>query len=96
MNIVKTNLKVKFGKHTGVTVMYCRFCAEGKTTTLGRGGSDYSAAIYAAALEADELQIWTDVSGMFTSNPKFVKQAYEIPQISYHSESDYLRCHHPL
>jgi aspartokinase/homoserine dehydrogenase 1 len=57
--------------------------AEGKTTTLGRGGSDYSAAIYAAALDADELQIWTDVSGMFTANPKIVKQAYEIPHISY-------------
>lgn len=56
---------------------------EGKTTTLGRGGSDYSAAIYAAALEAKELQIWTDVSGMFTANPKIVKQAYEIPHISY-------------
>lgn len=57
--------------------------AEGKTTTLGRGGSDYSAAIYAATLEADELQIWTDVSGMFTANPKIVKQAYEISHISY-------------
>lgn len=56
---------------------------EGKTTTLGRGGSDYSAAIYAAALDAKELQIWTDVSGMFTANPKIVKQAYEIPHISY-------------
>lgn len=56
---------------------------DGKTTTLGRGGSDYSASIYAAALNAEKLQIWTDVSGMFTSNPKIVKQAYEIPQISY-------------
>lgn len=57
---------------------------EGKTTTLGRGGSDYTAAIMAAALNADELQIWTDVSGMFTANPRVVKQAYEIPHISYH------------
>lgn len=56
---------------------------EGKTTTLGRGGSDYSAAIYAAALNAEELQIWTDVSGMFTANPRIVKQAYEISHISY-------------
>ena len=56
---------------------------DGKTTTLGRGGSNYSASIYAAALNAEKLQIWTDVSGMFTSNPKIVKQAYEIPQISY-------------
>lgn len=56
---------------------------EGKTTTLGRGGSDYSAAIYAAALDAEELQIWTDVSGMFTANPSIVKQAFPIPHISY-------------
>jgi aspartokinase/homoserine dehydrogenase 1 len=54
-----------------------------KTTTLGRGGSDYSAAIYASALDADELQIWTDVSGLFTANPTLVKQAFAIPHISY-------------
>jgi len=56
---------------------------DGKTTTLGRGGSDFSAAIYAAALDAKELQIWTDVSGMFTANPTVVKQAFPIPHISY-------------
>ncbi|MGG8497843.1 bifunctional aspartate kinase/homoserine dehydrogenase I [Tenacibaculum sp. TC6] len=55
----------------------------GLSTTLGRGGSDYTAAIYAAALQAEELQIWTDVSGMFTANPSVVKQAFAIPQISY-------------
>ncbi|MGB0892383.1 MAG: bifunctional aspartate kinase/homoserine dehydrogenase I [Flavobacteriaceae bacterium] len=53
------------------------------TTTLGRGGSDYSAAIYAAATEANELQIWTDVSGMYSANPRVVKQAFPIAQISY-------------
>ena len=57
---------------------------QGETTTLGRGGSDYTAAIIAAALEASELQIWTDVSGMFTANPSVVKQAFPIPHISYH------------
>jgi aspartokinase/homoserine dehydrogenase 1 len=56
---------------------------ERETTTLGRGGSDFSAAIYAAALSADELQIWTDVSGMFTANPRIVKHAYPISEISY-------------
>ncbi|MDG1171546.1 MAG: bifunctional aspartate kinase/homoserine dehydrogenase I [Polaribacter sp.] len=54
-----------------------------ETTTLGRGGSDYSASIYAAALGAKELQIWTDVSGMFTANPRVVKQASPISEISY-------------
>jgi len=52
-------------------------------TTLGRGGSDYTAAIVAAALNVKELQIWTDVSGMFTTNPKMVKQAFPIKEISY-------------
>lgn len=56
---------------------------KGETVTLGRGGSDYSAAILAAALQADELQIWTDVSGMYSANPKLVKQAFPIKEISY-------------
>ena len=52
-------------------------------TTLGRGGSDYTAAIIAGALNASELEIWTDVNGMFTANPKIVKQARPIASISY-------------
>ena len=56
---------------------------QGSSTTLGRGGSDYTAAILAAALDALELQIWTDVSGMYTANPKLVKQARCVSQISY-------------
>ncbi|SHI51515.1 aspartate kinase [Mesonia phycicola] len=56
---------------------------KGDSTTLGRGGSDYTAAILAAAVNADVLEIWTDVSGMFTANPKLVKQAVAIKEISY-------------
>ena len=56
---------------------------DGINTTLGRGGSDYSAAIISAALNANELEIWTDVNGMFTANPKLVKQAQPIAFISY-------------
>ena len=56
---------------------------DGNTTTLGRGGSDYSAAIIANGVQANELEIWTDVSGMFTANPKIVKQAQPIESISY-------------
>jgi aspartokinase/homoserine dehydrogenase 1 len=52
-------------------------------TTLGRGGSDYTAAILAGALNATDLEIWTDVNGMFTANPKIVKQAQPIAFISY-------------
>ncbi len=58
-------------------------CYDGQTTTLGRGGSDYTASIYAAAVHAEELQIWTDVSGMYTANPAIVKQAKPIKHISY-------------
>jgi len=56
---------------------------EGITTTLGRGGSDYSAAILAAELQADVLEIWTDVSGMMTADPRLVSHAKVIPHISY-------------
>ncbi|MDO6759537.1 bifunctional aspartate kinase/homoserine dehydrogenase I [Tamlana sp. 2_MG-2023] len=55
----------------------------GEQTTLGRGGSDFTAAIIAAALKVAQLEIWTDVSGMYTTNPKLVKQAYPIDKISY-------------
>ena len=56
---------------------------DNNNTTLGRGGSDYTAAIVAAALNASHLEIWTDVNGMFTANPRIVKQAQSIEKISY-------------
>ncbi len=55
----------------------------GEPTTLGRGGSDFTAAIIASAIQASTLQIWTDVSGMFTANPKLVKQAKPVSHMSY-------------
>lgn len=56
---------------------------EGKTTTLGRGGSDYTASIIGMATNAGEIQIWTDVSGMMTADPNLVKNAKYIKDISY-------------
>ncbi|MEQ8525598.1 bifunctional aspartate kinase/homoserine dehydrogenase I [Gracilimonas sp.] len=56
---------------------------DGLITTLGRGGSDYTAALLAAALKAEELQIWTDVSGMMTSDPRLVPNAHPIDHLSY-------------
>ncbi len=53
------------------------------TTTLGRGGSDYTAAIVAAAVDADVLEIWTDVSGMMTADPRFVHNVKQISRITY-------------
>lgn len=57
---------------------------KGNTTTLGRGGSDYTAAIAGAALQAAVVEIWTDVSGMMTADPRIVANAKAINRISYH------------
>ena len=56
---------------------------EGVTTTLGRGGSDYSASIFGAVLDADEVWIWTDVNGVMTANPSEVPEARTLSEISY-------------
>ena len=55
----------------------------GATTNLGRGGSDYTAAIVAAALDADALEIWTDVDGFMTADPRVIPSAYTIDELSY-------------
>lgn len=55
----------------------------GDVTTLGRGGSDYTAALIAAALEADSLEIWTDVDGFMTADPRVIPNAYTISELSY-------------
>lgn len=57
--------------------------SNGITTTLGRGGSDYTASIIGAALNAETIEIWTDVNGMMTADPRKVKNAFTIPDISY-------------
>lgn len=64
---------------------------EGLVTTLGRGGSDYSAAIFAAGCKASDLEIWTDVPGIMTTNPKDVPTARTIPNISYKAALDLAR-----
>jgi aspartokinase/homoserine dehydrogenase 1 len=57
--------------------------AEGEITTLGRGGSDYTAAIIAAALDAEVLEIWKDVNGFMTADPRKVEKAYTIDTLTY-------------
>lgn len=61
---------------------------KGVTTTLGRGGSDYSAAIFGAALNAREIQIWTDVSGVLTADPRIVNKARTVPILSYQEAAE--------
>jgi aspartate kinase len=60
----------------------------GETTTLGRGGSDYSAALVAASLRARELQIWTDVTGVMTCDPRICEKARTIPVLSYEEAAE--------
>jgi aspartate kinase len=60
----------------------------GVTTTLGRGGSDYSAAILGAALDASEIQIWTDVDGMMTADPRVVPSTHVVPRLSFEEASE--------
>jgi aspartokinase/homoserine dehydrogenase 1 len=57
--------------------------AQGQTTTIGRGGSDLTAAIFGAALDADEIQIWTDVDGFMTADPRLVRNAITLSELSY-------------
>ena len=76
-----------FNENKSATVLLPGYIASnenGETTTLGRGGSDYSAAIIASALKAEVLEIWTDVSGMYTAHPKIVAQAKPIDKLSYY------------
>jgi len=62
--------------------------AEGVLTTLGRGGSDYSATILGAVLDADEVVIWTDVDGLLTADPRLVTEARTISEVSYREAAD--------
>jgi aspartate kinase len=66
-----------------VTQGYIGATARGFTTTLGRGGSDYSASLFGAALAAEEVQIWTDVEGVLTSDPRVIPAARPIPELSF-------------
>ncbi|MDR1739118.1 MAG: bifunctional aspartate kinase/homoserine dehydrogenase I [Candidatus Symbiothrix sp.] len=76
----------ELGAIEGVTVVPGFIAADKKTdeiTNLGRGGSDYTASIFAAALHADRLEIWTDVDGFMTADPKVISSAYVIEELSY-------------
>ncbi len=69
--------------HTQVVTGFIGSDKGGLTTTLGRGGSDYTAAILGAALDAEAVEIWTDVDGVLTADPRKVKKAFTVPIMSY-------------
>lgn len=84
----QTNLLVKnyFDYHKDNLVIATGFIAsdsQNRITTLGRGGSDYTAAIFGAALDAKQIEIWTDVNGMMTADPRRVKKAFSLEELSY-------------
>src|SRR5690606_29086599 len=79
------NIRQYYEEHRDLQVItgFVETPESGETTTLGRRGSDYTAAIFAGALQAETLEIWTDVSGMMTADPRLVKKAFTVPQLSY-------------
>ncbi len=85
-NITEENCRIYFTEQEQQLFILPGFIASdenGATTTLGRGGSDYTAAIFASACNATDLEIWTDVSGMMTADPRLVANAKVLPHISY-------------
>lgn len=79
------NIRRHFDEHKALQIItgFIGTSEGGETTTLGRSGSDYTAAIFAGALQAESLEIWTDVSGMMTADPRLVRKAFTVPQLSY-------------
>ncbi|MGE8434362.1 bifunctional aspartate kinase/homoserine dehydrogenase I [Chryseobacterium joostei] len=85
--ITENNIKNYINDHPNQIIIGPGFIArddKNNATTLGRGGSDYTASLIAAAIHAEELQIWTDVSGMMTADPRLASNAKPISEISYH------------
>ena len=83
--LTNQNIKEAFAGFKGVAVApgFISKNAKGEFTTLGRGGSDFTAAIFAAALDVEILEIWTDVNGFMTADPRVIRKAYTIPEITY-------------
>ncbi|HKK49098.1 MAG TPA: aspartate kinase [Alkalispirochaeta sp.] len=74
--------------HLFVTQGFIGSTASGNTTTLGRGGSDYSATIFGVSLGAERVEIWTDVDGIMTADPRRIPSARTIPEVSYNEAAE--------
>ncbi len=88
-------IKERFAEHTRVSLLPGFIASDLKTgvvTTLGRGGSDYSAAILAAALDADILEIWTDVDGFMSADPRVISNTYVIDNLSFIEAMELCNC----
>lgn len=76
------------GQQIAVTQGFIGSTPDGITTTLGRGGSDYSAALLGAAMDAEDIEIWTDVDGVLTTDPRIVHHAHRVKQMSFQEASE--------
>jgi len=85
-----TQLRASLGRRPPVPVVtgFLGRTTDGRVTTLGRGGSDYSAALIGAALDAEEIQIWTDTSGMLSADPRVVPEARPVARLSFAEASE--------
>jgi aspartokinase/homoserine dehydrogenase 1 len=87
VNFIVTNKNIRdtFRKSKDIVLItgFVSSTSKGEMTTLGRGGSDYTAAIFGAALDAKEIQIWTDVDGVMTADPRKVRKAFSIKSMTY-------------
>jgi aspartokinase/homoserine dehydrogenase 1 len=85
--VTRENLRRALGRVPRATIPvitgFIGATADGEVTTLGRGGSDYTAALVGAAVGAREIQIWTDVDGIMSANPRQVPEAFPLPHVSY-------------
>ena len=83
--ITDKNIRDYFTDYKGVPIVtgFLASSDNDQTTTLGRGGSDYTAAIIASAMEASEIEIWTDVDGVLTADPRKVKSAFSLPSLTF-------------
>ncbi|MFC1743503.1 bifunctional aspartate kinase/homoserine dehydrogenase I [Candidatus Riflebacteria bacterium] len=79
------NIKALYAKKSGLKIItgFVGSTDEGVTTTLGRGGSDYTASLIAAALQASRLELWTDVDGVMTADPRMVPEAFPVSDMTY-------------
>lgn len=84
-NVTNRNIREHFRKTKSIEIItgFVASTQKDEMTTLGRGGSDYTAAIFGAALDASEIQIWTDVDGVMTADPRKVKKAFSLSSMTY-------------
>ena len=85
MDVTVSNIKKYFSLYPEIQIItgFISSTNKNETTTLGRGGSDYTAAIFGAALDAEEIEIWTDVDGVLTTDPRQVKKAFSLSEMTY-------------